>query len=90
MEAEEMNRKIQNAVHSVGIEEGFRRGFKRLDVEFVVKTFECHREVARDNDHALRDMLTAGWRLMDKIICPPFVMVILGREKESKENVREQ
>jgi hypothetical protein len=85
MSKSEMGAKIENAFHSIGVEEGFRRGFNRPNLEFDVKTFELHRDVARANDAGMRDLLNNGWWLTDKIICPPFVTVIFSREKETEE-----
>lgn len=85
MDKTEMGAKIENAIHSIGVEEGFRRGFKRPDLEFKVRSLEAHRSVSRANDAGLQECLNDGWWLTDKIICPPFVTLIFCREKEVEE-----
>lgn len=82
MEKSEMGTKIENAFHSIGVEEGFRRGFNRSDLEFRTFKFD-HNETAAP--HYIEDHLNAGWWLTDKIICPPFVMLIFSRLKEAEE-----
>jgi len=84
---EEMGAKIENAFHSIGVEEGFRRGFKRLDLEFKIRTYKPG--FNPQDDTVIESALNDGWWLTDKIICLPFVTLIFSREKETKENERE-
>jgi len=99
---EEMGAKIQNAFYSVGAEEGFRRGFKRPDLEFKIHAFafsdsrtvgphniDAFVASKKERDQIIEAFLNNGWWLTDKIICPPHVMLIFSREKEAEENERE-
>jgi len=58
---------------------------RKPEMEFRVHTIELHREVARANDTQMCDLMNDGWRLADKIIAAPFVMLIFNREKGDTE-----
>ena len=38
------------------------------------------------NAEQITRKLNDGWQIDDKIICPPFVMIIFSREKETQDN----
>lgn len=80
-----MDTKIKNAFYSVGVEEGFRRGFRRPDLEFRVHRLRFDTEEGITN-LGIETLLSEGWWLTDKIICPPNVILIFCREKETEEN----
>ena len=84
-----MDTKIKNAFYSVGVEEGFRHGFKRPDLEFKAITLKARNltiDQAGHQEVKVEELLNAGWWLTDKIICPRYVMLIFGRGKESEDN----
>ena len=102
MDKSEMGAKIQNAVRSIGVEEGFRRGFKRPDLEFKVYDFgfldascvgphntDAFMEHKKERRKNITEFLNDGWWLTDKIICPPNVMLIFCREKERNDDRRQ-
>lgn len=59
-----------------------------LELEFKAQHFcmetgmECGTAGAK-----IEDLLNDGWQIDDKIICPPFVIIIFSRVKEIKKNV---
>jgi hypothetical protein len=42
-------------------------------------------ELIRGQGMHIEKWLNDGWQIDDKIICPPFVMCVLSREKEAPE-----
>ncbi len=59
-----------------------------VDLEFKAQTFRFMDggQFSNDvNDQNVTDLLNIGWQIDDKIVCPPFAMLILSREKEEKE-----
>lgn len=89
MNKSEMGVKIENAFHSIGVEEGFKHGFRRPDFEFRVHRLRSDTDEGITN-HGIEELLNNGWWLTDKIVCPPLVVLIFSRSKEAEENEREQ
>lgn len=78
-------------------------GFSDTVLEFKIYSFAFgdHRSVGphnvdafieckRKRDTHIEELLTDGWEIVEKIICPPNVMLILSRIRETKENERKQ
>jgi len=67
-----------------------------LELEFKVYSFElmavtCDamedgRTASGNRDKQIESWLTDGWQIDQKIICPPYVMLIFSREKEIAQN----
>lgn len=59
------------------------------ELEFKVFGFclDAHTLLGSDGTiDTIKDLLTDKWQIDDKIICSPYVIITLSREKETKEN----
>jgi hypothetical protein len=60
------------------------------ELEFRIITFAFSVELFLADDlvgQQIKTLLNDGWQIDDKIISPPFVMLIFSREKEIQDNV---
>ena len=59
------------------------------ELEFEQFTFECISPTLTIGAmKTVLNFLNEGWQIDDKIVCPPYVMIIFSREKETTEDAR--